>query len=248
MRIRSAIFRMLAAVSWILIIFFGVLPGVEAGYQWYYGANSIYLITGTGIPILLSLGLFAVFLWLFSRDGLKGYFEEENGEGIKAAFSRKKKCMAWLLAVFFTAAGIIGSMCWFQRFTLEGVEYRCFFYKKEYTWQDVECFVLKSDSHGVLMFEFQMADGAKRSFNGGLLWCVEYFSDGFEQQFPEDVYGYARWLGQELGSQQIPLEAKGGWDSLIEELEYDSWKTLAEDIRQCYENAEHNRKETQQGK
>lgn len=214
-----------------------VLPVVEAGYQWYYGADSIYLLTGTGLPVALSLILFAVFLWLFSQAGLKGYFEEENGEGIKADFSGKKKCAAGLLAVFLTIAGIIGSMCWFQRFTLEGVEYHCFFHQKEYTWQDVKSFILKSDSHGVLMFEFQMEDGAKHSFNGGMLWCMEYFSSGFEQQFPEEVYDYARWLGRELGSRRIPMEVKGGWDDLMEELEYDSWKVLAEDVWQCYENA-----------
>ena len=128
-------------------------------------------------------------------------------------------------------------MCWFQRFTLEGVEYRCFFYKKEYAWQDVEGLILKADFQGSLIFEFHMKNGRKYSFNGGILWCVEYFSHGFEHKFPEDVYDYARWLGRELGGRQVPLEAKGDWDSLMEELEYDSWKSLAEDVRQCYEKA-----------
>lgn len=237
MKIRSVIFRLLGAVLCILIIFFIVLPMVEEGYQRYYGAGSIYLITGTGIPILLSLGLFMAVLWLFSKDGLKGYFEEENGEGIRAGFSRKKKCAVGLLSLFLTVVGIFGSMCWRQRFTLDGVDYRCFFYQKEYAWQDVECFTLRADFQGVLMFEFKMEDGAKRSFNGGWLWCTEYFSDGFERKFPEDVYDYARWLGRELGSRNIPLEAEGGWEKLEEKLEYESWKRLAEDVRRCYEDA-----------
>lgn len=231
------VLHILAIVLCILLIFLGVLPLVEAGYQWYYGANSVYLITGTGIPILLFLLLFAVFLWLFSQDGLKGYFEEANGEGIKANFSGRKRVMVGLLSVFLTIVGILGSMCWFQRFTLDGIEYHCFFYQKEYTWQDVDCFTLDADFQGCLVFGFQMKDGKRYSFNGGPLWCVEYFSDRFESQFPEDVYDYTQWLSKELGSQDIPLEAEGGWDSLVENLEYDSWKILAEDIRQCYGDA-----------
>lgn len=237
MRIRSVIFRLLAAIFCILIIFFVILPMIEEGYRQYYGTDSIYLITGTGIPVLLSLALFMAVLWLFSRDGLKGYFEEENGKGIRADFSGKKKCLAGLLSLFFTAAGILGSMCWYQRFTMDGVEYRCFFHQKKYAWQDVECFTLKADSQGVLMFEFQMEDGKKRSFNGGSLWCIEYFGKGFEEKFPEDVYSYALWLGEELGSRKIPLKAEGGWEKLEEKLEYESWKRLAEDVRGRYEEA-----------
>lgn len=237
MRVWRTVLRILAAALCILFIFFGVLPLIEAGYQWYYGANSIYLITGTGIPILLSLVLFAILLWLFRQDGWKGYLKKENGEGIKANFSRRKKCIVGLLSCFLVIAGILVSMCWFQRFTLEGIEYHCLFYQKEYTWQNVSCLILKADVQGCLVFEFQMEDGTKRSFNGEWLWCVEYFSDGFEHQFPEDVYDYARWISKELGSRNIPLEAEDSWDSLMEHLEYDSWKVLAEDIRQYYENA-----------
>ena len=237
MRISRKAIHISAAAFWIFLIFFGILPLVEKGYQWYYGSDSIYLITGTGLPILLSLILFAIVLWLFSQDGLKGYFEEEDGRGIKAHFSNKKKITAGFLSLFLTLACILGSMCWFQRFTLEGVEYHCFFYQKEYNWQDVRCFTLKADSHGSLAFEFQMKDGTKRSFNGGYLWCIEYFSDKFERQFSEDVYDYARWLGRKTGSQNIPIKAKGGWNSLMEGLEYDSWKTLAKDIRQCHQDA-----------
>ncbi len=237
MKVIRGIFRTLAAAAGILVIFFVILPLIETGYQQYYGTDSIYLITGTGLPILWALVLFAALLWLFSRDGLKGYFEDDRGDGLKAGFTGKKKWLAGILAVVLTITGIIGSMCWFQRFTLEGVEYRCFFYKKEYAWQDVEGLILKADFQGSLIFEFHMKNGRKYSFNGGILWCVEYFSHGFEQKFPEDVYDYARWLGRELGGRQVPLEAKGDWDSLMEELEYDSWKSLAEDVRQCYEKA-----------
>lgn len=237
MRIRGVFCRLLAAALCILIIFFVLLPMVEQGYQRYYGADSVYLITGTGIPILLSLVLFMAVLWLFRRDGLAGCFEGEHGEGSRAGFSGKKKYLAGLTACLLAVTGMIGSMCWYQRFTLDGVEYRCFFYQKEYTWQDVECFTLRGDFQGVLTFEFQMADGAERSFNGGWLWCAEYFSDGFERRFPEDVYDYARWLGREFGRRKIPLEAEGGWEKLKKELKYESWQKLAEDIRRDYESA-----------
>lgn len=236
MRGLKAILRVLAVILYLLLLVF-MISLMEQGYQWYYGKENSYLITGTGLPILFSLLLFIVFLWLFSQDGLKGYFEEENGEGIKANFSTKKKCLVGLLSFFLTIAGILGSMFWFQKFSLKGIEYRCFFYQKEYTWQDVSQFILKADFQGCLVFEFQMKDGAKRSFNGGVLWCVEYFSEQFDQQFPEDVYDFAQWLGREMSSQNIPLEAEGGWNQLMEQLKYDSWKILAEDIRQCYENS-----------
>lgn len=219
-------------------LFCGVLPLIERAYQRHYGPGSIYLLTGTGLPIALYLALFAVICWLFAPEGLKGYFENEDGSGIRAGFSRKKKCAVCAIAVSLVLAATAGSMFWFQRFTMDGIEYRCFFSKKEYSWQEVECFSLKADFQGILMFEFQMADGSRRSFNGGILWNVEYFSEAFEQQFPEDVYGYARWLGRELGSRGIPLQAEGGWDGLMETLEYDSWKMLAEDVRQLHSSAQ----------
>lgn len=218
-------------------LFCGVLPFIEKAYQWHYGAGSVYLLTGTGLPIALFLALFLVVCWLFAPGGLKGYFENEDGTGIQAGFSRKKKYAVCAAAVFLTMAATAGSMFWFQRFTMDGTEYRCFFGKKEYGWQEVECLTLKADAQGSLMFVLQMGDGSRRTFNGGLLWSVEYTSEAFGQQFPEDIYGYARWLGRELGSRGVPLQAEGGWEALMEKLKYDSWKMLAEDIREIHSAA-----------
>lgn len=238
MKVWRGVFRLGAAAACIFLIFFGVLPLIEKCYQQYYGAGSVYLLTGTGIPIVCALGFFYALLWLFSKEGVKGYFEGEHGEGLKAGFTGSKKWAACFLAAAIFAAGIVGSMFWFQRFTLDGVEYRCLSCRREYTWEEVECLVLKADFQGVLEFEFQMADGREYSFNGTLFWCVEYFSEGFERKFPDDVYGYARWLGKELGGRGIPLEAKGGWEGMMEKLNYDSWRTLAEEVQKLHREAE----------
>ncbi|MCI9174608.1 MAG: hypothetical protein HFH49_06600 [Lachnospiraceae bacterium] len=234
---KNRIWYLLAVLMCVFFLIFHVLPLIEMGYQWYYKKDDVYLITGTGLPAALFLLLFFTVLWLFAPEGVKGYFEDDEGRGMKADFSPRKKAAVCALAVFITLSATAGSMLWYQRFTMNGVEYRCFLYKKDYTWQEVSGLTLKADAQGVLMFEFQMTDGKKRSFNGGFLWCVEYFGEGFEEKFPEDVYDYALWLGQELGSQKIPLKAEGGWEKLQEELNYESWRILAEDIRQCYEKA-----------
>lgn len=232
------IWYVLAIVICIGGIFFGVLPLIEAGYQYHYGEDNIYLISGnaTGIPIILSLALFMIVVWLFSPDGLRGYFEEEDGSGIKAHFSMKKKLVVLSVSICLAIVGSIGSMCWFERFTLDGVERHCFIAKKEYGWKDVEYFTLKADSHGVLMFEVRMQDGTKHYFNGGILRWAEYYGDGFEKKFPEDVYDYMVWLAEKLGSQNIPMRVED-WEDFMEELDYESWQTLAEEIKNVYEKA-----------
>ena len=238
MKVKRGAARLFVAALYILLIFFGVLPLIGECYQQYYGTGSVYLLAGTGLPILCSLVLPCMLLWLFLKEGLAGDFEGEHGAGLKAGFSRKKKWAACFLAVSIAIAWIVGSIFWFQRFTIDGIEYRCLSQHREYTWEEVDYLSLKADSQGVLVFEFQMADGRKCSFNGSMLWCVEYFSEGFERQFPEDVYSYARWLGQRLGSLGIPLKAEGGWEGMMGKLKYSSWKALAEDVRKLHGQAQ----------
>ena len=236
--IKRKLIPFLAIILWIPITIF-LIPGlISHGYDWYYGKNAVHLISGslTGVPFLMSIVILSVFLWLFSPDGLRGYFEDDNGNGIKADFSIRRKIIIAVLTLIISAAGCIISMLWFERFTLEGIEKHHFFSHKTYEWNEVSEFRLKADSQGVLVMQFEMTDGKKYSFNGGILRAAEYTSNAFDEKFPEDVYDYMVWIGEELGNSGVVMDTSD-WDKLKRKLKYDSWKTIAEDVKEGYMQA-----------
>ena len=225
----------LGGIIWFFITFFGILPLIEEIYQKHFGADSVYSLTGnlTGVPIVLSVIVFGIFIWLFSPNGAFGNLWRQE-KGWKAEFSGKTKCIIAGISTLVAVIGIIGSLFGFERFTLDGVERYRFGQKKEYVWEDTAYFTLKSDLSGVLVFELVMKDGQKYDFNGGLLRAAEYSSDAYDKTVPEGVYDYAIWLSRELGKRNIPMQV-ADWEKLKKGLTYDSWDELADGIRTAYE-------------
>lgn len=229
------IIGVVAIVIWFFLALLGVPTLIEQAYMSYFGAEQAYFITSnlSGVPILLCIGLFAVYIWLFFPNGLLGNLWKGE-EGVKAKCSKRTKFVIATATLLVVMVGTIGSVFWFERYTQEGVEIYRFGQRNEYTWEEVENFTLKGDWNGVMVFRLNMKDGEKYSFNGGLLHAVEYFNDAYNEQFPEDVYDYTVWLSKELGKRNVPMEVKD-WEALKDDLVYDSWKDLAERIREAYE-------------
>ena len=71
MKVKRGAARLFVAALYILLIFFGVLPLIGECYQQYYGTGSVYLLAGTGLPILCSLVLPCMLLWLFQNHILQ---------------------------------------------------------------------------------------------------------------------------------------------------------------------------------
>lgn len=231
------IIGVVAIVLWVFLGLLGVPMLIEQAYMSYFGADNPYFITSnlSGVPILLCMGLFAVYTWLFFQNGILGNLWKGE-EGAKAKCSKRTKFVIATATLFVVIVGSIGSTFWFERYTKEGVEIYHFGKRNVYTWEEVEAFTLKGDRDGVMVFQLNMKDGKKYSFNGGLLHAVEYCNDAYEEQFPEDVYDYTVWLSKEFGKRNIPMEIKD-WEAMKDDLEYDSWKDLAESIREAYEEA-----------
>lgn len=82
----------LGGVVWFFITFFGILPLIETMYQKHFGADCVYLLTGnlTGVPIVLSVMIFGIYVWLFSANGVFGNLWRQE-KGWKAAFAGKTK-------------------------------------------------------------------------------------------------------------------------------------------------------------
>lgn len=234
--IKNSCIVILGVVAWFFLCFFGLLPLIEEIYQMYFGADEAYLLTGnlTGVPIVIFLILLGIYLWLFSSNGILGNLW--NGEpGWKANFSGRTKGIIFGISILVAMLGIAGSMFWYERFTLDGVESCHFGKKKEYAWEDTEYFTLKAaTSDGVLVIELVMKDGERYSFNGGVFRAAEYWNDAYDTQFPEGVYDYAIWLSEELKERNVPLQVKD-WDKLKKDLTYDSWDELADQIRAVYD-------------
>lgn len=204
---------------------------VEIGYQAYYGEEA-YLISGnaTGIPMILCLAVVLAYGWLPGVFRIAWLF---GGRDARAVLSKRKRFLAAGIILCIALAGMAGSMCFFDKFTADGVESVRFANKREYRWQDTDYFTLKADSHGMLVFEAAMKDGRHYSFNGGILRWVEYESDAFEQQFPEGAYDYILYLGKKLKGYQVPMYVED-WDRMIKDLDYKYWKELAGRIWEIY--------------
>lgn len=188
---------------------------VENYYQWKFGNNTVWILTGriSGLPVL-SCGILLV-IWC--------YF----------IFSKRKKDvlpLALIGTVFLLVLSVLGTN-WFHRFTTEGVERQRFWRNTVYIWEDVNTFSLKADHDGVLVYELHMEDGSDFSLNDG---AVEYCSDVYNECFPEGNYDYLVWLTEQLAEQGIPFQ-NDNLEKVKKKLDYDSWIELAETISETYE-------------
>lgn len=222
-------------IVWFLFALFGIPSLIGWIYEKQFGTEQVYLLTGdlTGVPILLSLVLFGIFVWLFSPNGAFGNLLRGE-EGFKAKFSDRTKGIIFGCSTLVAVLGMAASVFWIDCFTTEGIKSFRFGQEKEYVWEDAEYVTLKDDFDGVLMYEMVMKDGKTYHFNGGILRVMEYYSNAFDEEFPRDVDDYAVWLSRELKEKQVPLQVKD-WNKLEKKLKYDSWRKLAEEIRAVYE-------------
>ncbi len=209
-----------------------VVPGfIDLYYQNSCEEDAVYLITGnaTIIPIWLCLILMGVLLRLFSADGVYVAGAKKGGEIRPGCLGEKKKLIA-AAAICLTVAGILISMFWYEKFTLDGVESHYFCHVQKYGWKDAEYYTLKADIHGMLVFQIVMKDGTKHSCLGGTFGGVEYTSAAMDEQFGEDYDSeYVIWVSQILKDNKKELRIKNK-EELKQKLDTEYWKAVVDEI------------------
>lgn len=231
LHIKNIIGKIVFLLISLLITLIAVPSLIDLYYQNSCGKDAVYLITGnaTILPILLCLILMRILLWLFSPDRVYEVGAKEE-KGIKAVWPNERKKLIAAAAICLTVAGIIISMFWYEKFTLDGVESHRFFRVQKYGWEDAEYYTLKTDIHGMLIFEIAMKDGTKHSCLGGALRGVEYESTAMEEQFGEDYASeYAIWMAQILKEHKKELRIKSKED-LKQKLDTEYWKAVVDEI------------------
>lgn len=229
--IKKVIGKIIFLLISLAITLIGVPSLIDLYYQNSYGKDAVYLITGnaTMIPILLCLILMGILFRLYSPDGIYGLSAKE-GKGSKAVCSSEKKKLIAATAACLAAAGIIISMFWYEKFTLDGVESHHFFRVQNYEWEDAEYYTLKADIHGMLVFEIVMMDGTRHGCLGGSFRAVEYESVALEERFGEDYAAeYVIWMAKTLKEHGKNLRMEEV-ENLKQKLDAEYWRAVADEI------------------
>ena len=188
----------------------------------YYATFDLYIVYW-----ILGMYVLVMFVYLYSKHGV--FPDRITGEeGIKSNLPRKTKHFIAILSVCIWLFSLIPSTLWYDCFTENGLIVQRLFYHKTYTWDEIDYYTLDAGTDGTLTYSVIMKDGQRADCIGGGAMIGE--ENLPEDRYPEYSYDFVRYLSRKFTAQGVELRVDN-WSKLYDDLKYESWIELAEDIR-----------------
>jgi len=117
------------------------------------------------LPPATGLGMFVLFVWMFSKKGIVSKDLSDGGKtdffaaGDRARLPMKVKCGIAGCALIVFVLSIGATMLSYDCVTEEGVIYKCLWVEKEYTWDDVKEVAERTVERGAGTVVLEMKDG-----------------------------------------------------------------------------------------
>ena len=125
----------------------------------------IFISNFSNLPSATGLGIFVLFVWMFSKKGIVSRDLSDGGKtdfftaGDRARLPMKVKCGIAGCALIVFVLSIGATMLSYDCVTEEGVIYKCLWMEKEYTWDDVKEVAERSVERGAGTVVLEMKDG-----------------------------------------------------------------------------------------
>lgn len=127
----------------------------------------IFISNFSHLPVATGLGIFVLFVWMFSKKGIVSRDLSDGGKtdffaaGERARLPLKVKCGIAGCALIVFVFSIGATMLSYDCVTEEGVIYKCLWMEKEYEWDDVKEVAERTVERGVITVVLEMEDGHK---------------------------------------------------------------------------------------
>jgi len=125
----------------------------------------IFISNFSNLPPATGLGMFVLFVWMFSKKGIVSKDLSDGGKtdffttGDRARLPMKVKCGIAGCALIVFVLSIGATMLSYDCVTEEGVIYKCLWMEKEYTWDDVKEVAERTVERGAGTVVLEMKDG-----------------------------------------------------------------------------------------
>jgi len=125
----------------------------------------IFISNFSNLPSATGLGIFVLFVWMFSKKGIVSRDLSDGGKtdfftaGDRARLPMKVKCGIAGCALIVFVLSIGATMLSYDCVTEEGVIYKCFWMEKEYAWEDVKAVTERTIERGAGTIVLEMKDG-----------------------------------------------------------------------------------------
>lgn len=222
--------KCLLLLAYFVFYLFGALSIAEDVFTLLQG-NIIYTATFDLYILYYILGLyvFALFVYLYSKHGI--FPDRVTGEdGFKCNLPLRKKHIISILSVSILILSFILSMLWYNCFTEDGLIVRRFFYTKTYAWDEIDYYYIDAHHDGTLGYSVVMQDGRTADCMGGMVGLANLP----EEKYPEYDADFILYLTEKFTAQGTELRVDD-WDKLYNDLDYEYWIELAEEIRMISE-------------
>ena len=226
----KTILKVLLAIAYFLFCFIGVLLITEdILLEIIFETDVAFVFCSDMYVIYYVVGLcvFGVFVWLYSKHGVFAQFTIGTWEeGIKANLPvREKRKIAGISlgVLIFTA---ILPLFWYNCFLEDGIEVRRFFWKKTYTWEDVDYYTLSTKFDNTLKFSVVLKSQKEMSLDG-IVCTLERLP---EEDYPNGIEDFWCYLAGKFVDRGIPLVVED-WEKLEQDLEYDYSREVVGKIR-----------------
>jgi len=125
----------------------------------------IFISNFSNLPSATGLGIFVLFVWMFSKKGIVSRDLSDGGKtdfftaGDRARLPMKVKCGIAGCALIVFVLSIGATMLSYDCVTEEGVIYKCLWMEKEYAWEDVKAVTERTIERGAGTIVLEMKDG-----------------------------------------------------------------------------------------
>lgn len=183
------------------------------------------------LPLASGIGFLFLLVWLFSKKGLivRDYSDNAKtdffSQGEKSNLPFSTKCRITFISSIIVLLTMVFPIFSYDCITEQGVIRRCFFQEKNYTWEDVNYYSLRSVEKGSLAFFIEMNDGHT------VFWDTCLSSYLSEEIYPNQEYDFFVYLAETLHAHNVPIHIKY-WDKLYDSLEFEEDKEYALKIKQ----------------
>ncbi|MBQ2900664.1 MAG: hypothetical protein IJE49_02340 [Agathobacter sp.] len=127
----------------------------------------IFISNFSDLPLATGIGMFVLFVWMFSKKGIVSRDLSDDGKtdffaaGERARLPWKVKCGIAGCALIVFVLSIGSTMLSYDCVTEEGVIYKCLWIEKDYAWDDVKEVAERTVERGVITVVLEMKDGHK---------------------------------------------------------------------------------------
>ena len=125
----------------------------------------IFISNFSNLPSATGIGMFVLFVWMFSKKGIASKDLSDGGKtdffaaGDRARLPLKVKCGIAGCALIVFVFSIGATMLSYDCVTEEGVICKCLWMEKEYAWEDVKTVAERTIERGAGTIVLEMKDG-----------------------------------------------------------------------------------------